>query len=162
MEERNTDFKELVRLMPEGWEAKASELGAFKRSRNSKRAEDLLLVNFLYLTSTPSFGGTAAIVQATEKITLKKTSVYERVGKSEKWLQWLAEHIYRNNGMLGKKPTWLEGKEVCLIDATDEAVHGSKEAHFRLHYCVELFSLAVQEMHLTKIETGEKLTNFEG
>jgi hypothetical protein len=155
------DFNELVKLMPKGWEEKARELGAFARARNIKSVEDLLLVNFLYLTSAPSFGSTSAILKATEKIMLNKNAVYERIGKSEKWLGWLVANIYRENKVLVDKPAWLLKKEVCLIDGSDEPVYGSEESNFRLHYCVNLFSLSMKEMHLTQIETGEKLSNFE-
>jgi hypothetical protein len=37
-------------------------IGALERSREVKDAKDLLLVNFLYLTSTPSYGKTAALL----------------------------------------------------------------------------------------------------
>jgi hypothetical protein len=57
--------------MPEGW-----ELGAFTRSRNIKTANDLLPVVFKYLTNTPSFGKTAAILRLGEDIHLNKNAVY--------------------------------------------------------------------------------------
>jgi hypothetical protein len=47
------------------------------------------------------------------------------------------------------------------VDASDEAVHGSKQANYRLHYCVDLFSLRVHELRLTATKRGEKLNNFE-
>ncbi|MDR0760775.1 MAG: hypothetical protein LBF74_11830 [Treponema sp.] len=35
------NFEELLKLMPEGWEQKARELGALTRSREIKNAKDL-------------------------------------------------------------------------------------------------------------------------
>jgi hypothetical protein len=153
-------FEELIKLMPEGWEQKARELGAFTRSRNIKDVKDLLLVVFMYLTNTPSFGKTAAILRLGEDIHLNKNAVYERIGKSEAWLGWLCQNICRRSGELAEKPEWLEGKRVCLIDASDEAVYGSKGSDYRLHYGVDLFTLQMVEMHLTGIKNGEKAANF--
>jgi hypothetical protein len=154
-------FEELLKLMPSGWEQKARELGALKRSREVRDAKDLLLVNFLYLTGTPSFSKTAALLRLEGTIHLTKNAVYERIEKSEKWLKWLCENIFRGGGLRGEKPQWLEGRRVCLIDASDEPVHGSKKADYRLHYVVDLFTLEVVEMHLTDTKQGEKAENFK-
>jgi hypothetical protein len=155
------NFEELLGLMPFGWEQKAWELGALERSREIKDAKDLLLVNFLYLTSTPSFGKTAAILQLEGNIHLTKTAVYERIAGSEAWLKWLCENIVRGGGILAEKPGWLLDKRVCLIDASDQAVYGSKKTNYRLHYGVDLFTLEVVEMHLSDIKQGEWVGNFQ-
>lgn len=154
-------FEELLKLMPVGWEQKAREMGALERSREIKDAKDLLLVNFLYLTSTPSYGKTAALLQLEGNIHLTKNAVYERIAGSEAWLKWLCHNIVRGNGLLAEKPGWLEGKRVCLIDASDQAVYGSKTSDYRLHYGVDLFTLDVVEMHLSEITQGERVGNFE-
>jgi hypothetical protein len=147
--------------MPFGWEQKARELGALERSREIKDAKDLLLVNFLYLTSTPSFGKTAALLQLEGTIHLTKNAVYERIKGSEGWLKWLSENILRGSGLLAEKPAWLRDKRVCLIDASDQAVYGSMKADYRLHYGVDLFTLEVVEMHLSDCKQGERVGNFQ-
>jgi hypothetical protein len=154
-------FEALLSLLPMGWEQKARELGALERSREVKDAKDLLLVNFLYLTSTPSFGKTAALLQLEGNIHLTKNAVYERIGGSEAWLKWLCQNIFRGSGLLVEKPEWLKDKRVCLIDASDQAVYGSKKSDYRLHYGVDLFTLDVVEMHLSDIKQGERAGNFE-
>jgi hypothetical protein len=155
------NFEELLGLMPVGWEQKASELGAWERSREIKDAKDLLLVNFLYLTSTPSFGKTAAILQLEGNIHLTKNAVYERIRGSETWLKWLCQNICRGSGLLAEKPGWLGDKRVCLIDASDQAVYGSGKSDYRLHYGVDLFTLDVVEMQLSDIKQGERAGNFQ-
>jgi hypothetical protein len=47
-----------VKLLPEGREQKAKELGAVRRAGKIKTAKDLLPVNLLYLTEAPFFGKT--------------------------------------------------------------------------------------------------------
>jgi hypothetical protein len=154
-------FEELRRLMPFGWEQKARELGALERSREIRDAKDLLPVNFLYLTGTPSFGKTAALLQLEGDMHLTKDAVYERIGGSEAWLKWLCRNIFRGKGLAVKKPEWLKDKRVCLIDGSDRAVYGSKGSDYRLHYGVEVFRQEVEEMHLSDIKRGERAGNFE-
>ena len=55
-------FKQLLGLLPEGWEAKAKELGAFQRAREIKSPEELLRLILLYLTEGKSFAGTSALI----------------------------------------------------------------------------------------------------
>jgi IS4 transposase len=63
--------------------------------------------------------------------------------------------------LLAEKPVCLSGKNVYLIDASDEPAFGSKKADFRLHYCLDLFTFAMHEMKLSETKLGEKLVNFE-
>jgi len=153
-------FEKIIELMPEGWEEKAKETGAIKRSRQIKNAEDLLKVNLLYLTSGGSFGKTSAMLKLTEDIRLNKNAVYERINKSGEWLKWLCTNICRNTDLIAEPPEWLKEKRVCLLDASDESMNGSKKADYRLHYMVELFQLKLVEMHLTEAKEGEKLSRF--
>lgn len=154
-------FEKIIELMPAGWEEKAKETGAITRSRKIKNAAELLRLNFLYLTSGGSFGKTSAMLKLTEENSLNKNAVYERVKKSSEWLRWLCENICRKEYQIMESPKWLKNKRVCLIDATDEAKKGSNYADFRLHYCIELFTFGLLEMHLTSASEGEKLTRFE-
>jgi hypothetical protein len=154
------EIEELTRILPEGWEEKAKELGAITRSRKIKTATDLLSLVLLHGTVGESYGRTAAMTQVSDGLKLTKNAVFERFEKSGKWLAWLCENISRNAGILSKKPCWLEGRRVCLVDATDESEKGSNKADWRLHYMMELFTLDTLETHLTKAETGEKMENF--
>ncbi|MDR1956857.1 MAG: transposase [Treponema sp.] len=58
-------------------------------------------------------------------------------------MQWLGENIYRNNQRTLEPPPWLGDKKVYLVDASDEPVHGSDKADYRLQYAVGLFDLVI-------------------
>ena len=153
-------FEQLTALMPEGWEAQAKTLGALQRAREIKTPEDLLRLILLYLTEGKSFGGTSAILRMEGEWHLSKKAIWSRIGNSAEWLRWLCEHLCRRQGILVEKPAWLWGKNVCLVDGTEEVLRGSKKAYYMLHYGVDLFSLAMREMRLTDMKAGEKLANF--
>jgi hypothetical protein len=75
--------------MPEGWKAKAKELGALARGREIKNALDLLRLVFLYLTEGKSFSGTAALLHLasvcsmTPITTAEKAAIFHGMGEAE-------------------------------------------------------------------------------
>jgi hypothetical protein len=113
------------------------------------------------LTAGKSFGNTAAFLSLSGSCKLNKTAVYKRIGNSGEWLRWMCEHIDRGGRPIGDKPGWLGDMEMYLADASEEPVFGNKEKQYRLHYAVNLYTLAMKEMLLTGQETGESLTNFK-
>jgi hypothetical protein len=161
MREKKADFERLLSVMPQGWEEKAKELGALVRGREIKDALDLLRLVFLYLTEGKSFSGTAALLQLAGICSISKKAVFTRFQKCGEWLRWLCENIYRNNKAIREPPLWLGDRKVYLVDASDEPVHGSDKADYRLHYALGLFDLGMKEMALTGTEQGEKVSNFE-
>jgi len=101
-------FDEIVRLLPEGWEENAQELGAFRRARKIKSARELLRLILLYLTEGKSFAGTSALLELSGDASLNKMAVFKRMRNSARWLQWLCENICRQAGLIAPKPAWLK------------------------------------------------------
>ena len=160
MGEGQEQIKRLMALLPEGWQAQAKELGAFRRAREIKSAEDLLKLILLYVTEGRSFAGTSAMLNISDKMSMNKIAVYNRIRKSGPWLEWLCRGLYRRQGLIMERPEYLSGKNICLIDGSEVATGGGQKKYYQLHYCVELFTLAIRELQVTSIETGEKLSNF--
>jgi hypothetical protein len=80
--------------------------------------------------------------------------------KCGSWLKWMCEHIYRQAGLLIDKPQWLEGKNVLLVDGSEDVKCGKNKQYFMLHYSIDLFTLSEREFLITDMQTGEKLVNF--
>jgi len=154
-------FEQLLKLLPDGWEEKAKELGALTRAREIKTPGELLRMILLYLTEGKSFAGTAVIWQLSGEKKISKVAVFKRMQNSAEWLQWLCEHIYRKAGFTVQRPKWLGNKNVSLVDGTEDFKCGVRRQCYMLHYCVDLFTLDVNEMHITDQKTGEKLSNFK-
>jgi hypothetical protein len=154
-------FNELLRMLPEGWEAKAKELGAFCRAREIKTPADLLRMILLYLTEGRSFGGTSALLNLSTEVEMSKVAVFKRMRGSAAWLRWLCENIYRGAGLLTEKPQWLGNRNVILIDGSETVTSGHERKMYMLHYSIDLFTLTAREFQVTKQSTGEKLLNFK-
>ena len=154
-------YKQLLRLLPEGWEAKARELGALRRAREIKSPEELLRLILLYLTEGKSFAGTSAIANLSGETAMSKVAVFKRVRNSAPWLQWMCENIYRRAGIITEKPRWLKGRNVILTDGSEDVKCGAEKQYYMLHYSLDLFTLSAREFAITDNKTGEKLANFK-
>jgi hypothetical protein len=161
MGKENSGFKQLLQLLPEGWEKKAKELGALQRAREIKTPEELLRLILLYLTEGKSMAGTSAITNLSGDATLSKVAVFKRIQNSGDWLQWMCKNIYRRPGVLIEKPRWLGDRDVLLIDGSEDIKSGKERQQYMLHYSMELFTLAAREFLITDGRTGEKLANFQ-
>ena len=154
------EMEELTKLLPEGWQEKAKELKALRRAGDYIKTPDELLRIILLWSEIGSFGATSAFLRATGDYPLAKNAVRERVRGSVDWLEWLVTNFCRNSCFLAEMPSWLEGKRVLVADATNVSKPGSKRSDYRLHYLMELFSLATVEQYLTDGKTGESAANF--
>ena len=154
-------FEQLLCLLPEGWEAKAKELGALRRARKIKTPAALLRLLLLYLTEGKSIAGTSAITKLSGEAELGKTAVFKRVGNSGAWLRWLCENVYRRAGLITEKPQWLQDKNVLLADGSEDVKCGEEKQYYLLHYSVDLFTLSAREFLITDNKTGERLGNFK-
>jgi hypothetical protein len=154
-------FEQVLRLLPEGWEEKAKELGALQRAREIKTPGELLRLILLYLTEGRSFAGTSALTMLSGDASLNKMAVYKRIRNSADWLQWLCKHIFRQAGLIVNKPVWLKGKNVILVDGSEDVKCGVRQQCYMLHYSLDLFTLAERELLVTGRETGEKLSNYK-
>ena len=154
-------FNDVLKLLPEGWESKAKELGALQRAREIKTPEKLLRLILLYLTEGKSFAGTSALLRLSGDADLNKVAVFKRMRNSAAWLQWLCESIFKRGGLIVEKPQWLANYNVILVDGSEDVKCGVRRQCYMLHYSLDLFTLASREIHITDMKTGEKLTNFK-
>ena len=154
-------FEQLLKKLPEGWEAKSKELGAFQRAREIQTPAELLRLILLYLTEGKSFAGTSAITALSGEAAMSKVAVFKRITRSAAWLQWLCENIYREGGLTVPKPKWLKKRNVKLVDGSEVVKCGVRRQCHMLHYSLDLFTLSACEFVVTGRDTGEKLANFK-
>ena len=161
MRNRNEEWEEIIKELPEGWERKARELGALIRGRNIKTAEELFALLMTYIGNGVSVQTTSTMFKLGMGISLEKGAVHHRIKNSWRWLRWMAKEICESTGMAMPKPEFLGDKEVILVDATDEPVKGSKKSDYRLHYAFNLFQFSCRSLDVTTVKEGEKLTRYE-
>lgn len=154
------EWEYLKKYLPADWETKAKELKALVRRREIKNADELLMLNLLYVTDGGSFQATSEMMKLTAGISLDKNAVYNRITSSWEWLRYLAQEVCYAQGATIAKPSYLGEKEVVLVDASDLALKGSKSSDYRLHFAFNLFQFRCSRMEITTVKEGEKLSRY--
>lgn len=90
---------------------------------------------------------------------MSKKAVYTRIQNSAEWLRTMSKEMLEENRMKLPKSVWLD-RDVILVDGSKLGVKGSGQGDYFLHYAMNLFEFT-GSMKLTKITTGESLTNYE-
>jgi len=75
------------------------------------------------------------------------------------WFRWMVEQMSRRLSTTTHEV--LGGKRVRLVDATVVCEPGATGSTWRIHYMIDLSSLACEQLDVTLPDEGETLTRFE-
>ena len=156
----NDNWKVLVRLLPDGWEQEARNLGALTRQRKIPTAECLLRLLLIHLADGCSLRETVVRARESGLADVTDVALLKRLRASSAWLRWIAVNLLDRLGGSSKKPDWLQRFNVRIADATVITEPGSTGSDWRLHYSLELFGLNCDYLNVTGPEKGESFTGF--
>lgn len=155
------EIKELVDLLPEGYEKECYEKKAIKRKRIIKRPLDLIVLLLYYLYDNHSLVDVSQFAILKNIGNISDTALIKKFIQCKDWVQWLTEKMMPNEIIHYKKPKGLEPYRAIAVDASDIVQKGAVKKTWRLHYGIDLFSLTCNQFKLTERSTGESLKNFE-
>jgi hypothetical protein len=156
------DFEYVVKLLPEGWQAKARELGALRRCRKVESAEVLLRVLLIHLAEGCSLRETALRAARGGLVQLSDVAIMDRLRLSGSWFRWMNLGLVQR--WIEREPRRLYGtkRRINLVDATRIQEPGPTGSSWVLHYCIELVSLACRQWVLTDWRgNGESFWRFD-
>ena len=155
------DWGLVQELLPEGWEPKARELGAFRRGRGIADAATLLRVMFIHLGQGCGLRETAVRAREGGLASVSDVAILKRLKGCGEWFKWMAE---------GLRQKWLpefpvaagawQGRRVRLVDGTMVSEPGDTGSQWRLHYAIGLPALNCEEVIITSPREGETLKRF--
>jgi hypothetical protein len=155
------DWEVVMRLLPEGWEEKARELGALRRAgRKFRSSEALLRTLLIYLAEGCPLKETALRAREEGLADISGVGVWKRLRESGEWLRWMSE---------GLMEEWVEELpravlpgpyRLRLVDASAVSEPGSTGSDWRIHYAVELGTLQCDFVCVTDIHSGETFKRF--
>jgi len=155
----DSDWDALLAFLPEDWEQKAKELGAFTRVRAFSSPEMLLRTLLLHLAQGCSLRETALRARRAKLTSASDVAILKRLQKSEHWLRYLSQGLRPKKEMAALEKFETQFR-LCAIDATTISEPGSTGSDWRLHYSLELLTLSCDYFSLTDVKTGETLKNF--
>jgi len=156
------DFEYVLRLLPEGWQAKAKELGALRRCRKVESAEVLLRVLLIHLAEGCSLRETALRAARGGLAQLSDVAIMDRLRLSGSWFRWMNLGLVQR--WIEREPRRIYGtkRRINLVDATRIQEPGPTGSSWVLHYCIELVSLACRQWVLTDWRgNGESFWRFK-
>ena len=155
------DWDIVARLLPEGWEDKARELGALRRCREFRDAATLLRVLFIHLADGCSLRETVVRAAQGGLVEVSDVALLKRLRASGEWLRWMGEEVMRQWVMPAPARALLDqGLRVRVVDGSTVSEPGATGSSWRLHYSAQLPSLACDEVLVTEPTVGESLRRF--
>ena len=154
------DWSVLTALLPDDWRAMAKELGALQRLRAFPDVDSLLRTLLDHVAQGSSLRDTSVRATYWGCAPVSDVAIWKRLKASGSWLRWMAEGVMKR---------WIQptpwdvlgpGLRLRVMDGSTVQEPGSKGISWRLHYSIELPSLACTEVHLTRVKVGESFTRF--
>lgn len=152
------DWEVIETVLPEGWQEAAKRTGALIRTRGFDSAATLLRVLLIHLVDGCSLRETAVRAQAGGLAKVSDVALLGRLRGSGEWFRWMVEQMSQRLSSASQEV--LPGKRVRLVDASVVCEPGATGSTWRLHYMIDLSTLACEQVQVTLPEEGETLTRF--
>jgi hypothetical protein len=153
------DWEVIERVLPHGWQEAARNTGALRRTRGFKDAATLLRVLLIHLVDGCSLRETAVRADAGGLAHVSDVALLGRLRGCGEWFRWMVEQMSRRLSTTAKDV--LAGKRVRLVDASVVCEPGATGSTWRIHYMIDLSTLACEQLQVTLPDEGETLTRFE-
>lgn len=152
------DWEVIESVLPAGWQEAARHTGALVRARGFDRPATLLRVLLIHLVEGCSLRETAVRASAAGLASVSDVALLGRLRGSGEWFRWMIEQMSRRLSQTSREV--LPGQRVRLADATVVCEPGATGSTWRLHYVIDLTTLACEQVQVTLPEEGETLTRF--
>jgi len=153
------DWVVVESLLPRGWEEAARRTGALRRERGFDGPGTLLRVLLMHLVDGCSLRETAARARAGGLAQVSDVALLNRLRGCGEWFRWMGEQISRH--LSNNSVEVIAGRRVHLADATVVCEPGATGSTWRLHYLIDLTTLACEHVEVTSPKVGESLTLFD-
>ncbi|NLZ95484.1 MAG: IS4 family transposase [Bacteroidales bacterium] len=156
-------MESIARLMaelPDGYEEDCYEQGAITRMRGVSCPADLMMLSMFHLQNGCTLLEISEVARITRLGKMSDVAFMKRFEKCGSWFRTINSKIVTQGLIDYKKPTWLEGKTVIAVDASDVTEKGRSGRTYRLHYALDIFKMGSVDQLITDTKVGENLLNF--
>ena len=142
-------------LLPPGWQELARSTGAFQRARGIGDPESLLRVLLLHVGGGLSLRQTVARAAELGLGSISDVALLKRLRAAEPWLRELAQAMLRHHrSRVALSARWKRHR-VRVVDATTVEEPGATGTTWRVHFSLQLPSLACDFFEVTGADGGE-------
>ncbi|MDR2743408.1 MAG: hypothetical protein LBB98_14845, partial [Treponema sp.] len=151
---------QLLPLLGKDYEQKCIELGIIRRAREIKTPANLMMLCLFHLLNGVSLVAVSTVAFALKIGDFSDVAFMKKFAKCGEWFKHISAELSRDGLISYPKPTYLEGRRVLAVDASDVVEKGRSGETSRLHYAIDLHTMTSDTFKITKEETGETLSNF--
>lgn len=138
---------QLMKLLPDGREEASRHTKAMRRSSGVLRNPvDLMRLAMIHLIQKTSLVQMSALSEITGIGKLSDVAFMKRFSNCSNWFKWILTKLTPTGIADYLKPKGFEDYRVPAVDASDVTGAGKT---FRLHFALDIFSLASHEYRLT-------------
>ena len=152
------EWEVIERLLPSGWESKATASGSLRRRRGFASAGQLLRVMMIHLVDGCSLRETAVRAAEGNLAQVSDVALLKALRRCQEWFRWLAEGLVEQ--WLTPLAPGAAGGRMRVVDGSLISEPGSTGSNWRLHYSTTLPSLHCDEVIVTGPEVGESFTRY--
>jgi len=147
------DWSIITRFLPERWRQVAKELGAWQRLRAFPDVDALLRTLLDHVAQGSSLRDTAMRATWLGCASVSGVAIWKRLKKAGPWLRWMCEGVISRWVATTCWNVLGQDLRLRVVDGTTVQEPGSKGISWRVHYSIELPSLAWTIWVLPKILT---------
>ncbi len=140
------DWSVLLSFFPENWIELASEHDVVKRLRKDKDVEDFIRTLLIHVACGYSMRETVVRAKLSGLADISDVALLGRLRKAKDWLHSLCVALFEEQGIAMRSESDFQ---VRLFDATNVKEPGKTGSLWRIHYSVQLPSLACDFFKLT-------------
>ena len=150
----NDEWRVIESLLPSAWQEAAREQGAFRRARYSATPASLLRPLLFHAVNDGGLRETVAQARAAGIAEMSQVALFKRLRTSGKWLAWIGSGLCR---ALREEPRVPHGLRPRAVDSTALQGPASKGTDWRVHYSLDLRTLACDWFEVTDAHGAELL-----
>ncbi len=154
------DWVVVEAMLPDGWERKAEELGAWERVRGFRSKEALLRTLLIHLALGCPLKETAVRAREADLSDVSSVALFKRLRKSGEWLRWLAFGVMERWLVPSRQGVWSTDLPLKIIDGSTVRESGAKGTTWRVHYAIRLPSMTCDEFKVTSPAEEDLLHDF--
>lgn len=154
------DWEILMRFLPAGWEAKATELGALVRRRRIDSPQTLLRLLLIHLAEGKSLRTTVAYAQEAGLCDIEDVALIHRLKVSDEWFRWMSLQLLEELKVPAFPCSITEPFRVRIVDGSSISEPGSTGSDWRLHYSFNLDTLRCDTFKITNTKIGEDFQRY--
>jgi len=152
----------LMKSLPAGYEDASRKTGAMRRAgRVIHEPSDLMWLVLTHLSQGLTLVNMSALSKASGLGELSDVAFMKRLINCEQWFKWILQNLSSSSVADYLKPKGFEGYRMLAVDASIVNSGVSKfSKSWRLHFALDIFTLASHEFKITEEKTGEALAHF--